>query len=113
MKSIFAFVIMTCMCIHCEMYVCTHHEERAQSCCSSCSLIYRSHDFPFAYLPIASLRVLAMSLLPDERHARLCRRAQVSEWNLRKCSASGLDIIAGTLGGAILPHLLPELQALC
>jgi len=37
----------------------------------------------------------------------------VVEWSLRKCSASGLDIIAGTLGGAILPHLLPELQARC
>lgn len=33
------------------------------------------------------------------------------EWNLRKCSASGLDIVAGLFGRDILPPLLPLLQA--
>lgn len=36
---------------------------------------------------------------------------QVSEWSLRKCAASSLDVIAGTFREGILPHLLPELQA--
>mmetsp|Transcript_74295 Transcript_74295/g.124000 ORF Transcript_74295/g.124000 Transcript_74295/m.124000 type:complete len:895 (+) Transcript_74295:39-2723(+) len=36
--------------------------------------------------------------------------AEVAEWNLRKCSASGLDILAGTFREAILPTLLPLLQ---
>jgi hypothetical protein len=35
---------------------------------------------------------------------------EVAEWNLRKCSASGLDILAGTFGQAVLPTLLPLLQ---
>ena len=35
---------------------------------------------------------------------------EVAEWNLRKCSASGLDILAGTFGEAVLPTLLPLLQ---
>jgi len=35
---------------------------------------------------------------------------EVAEWNLRKCSASGLDILAGTFREAILPTLLPLLQ---
>ena len=35
---------------------------------------------------------------------------EVAEWNLRKCSASGLDIIAGTFKERILPTLLPLLQ---
>ena len=34
----------------------------------------------------------------------------VSEWNLRKCSASGLDVLAGTFREAVLPTLLPMLQ---
>jgi transportin-1 len=34
----------------------------------------------------------------------------VSEWNLRKCSASGLDVLAGTFHDAVLPTLLPMLQ---
>ena len=34
----------------------------------------------------------------------------VSEWNLRKCSASGLDVLAGTFREAVLPALLPLLQ---
>ena len=34
----------------------------------------------------------------------------VSEWNLRKCSASGLDVLAGTFRDGVLPTLLPLLQ---
>ena len=34
----------------------------------------------------------------------------VSEWNLRKCSASGLDVLAGTFREQVLPTLLPMLQ---
>ena len=36
--------------------------------------------------------------------------AEVADWSLRKCSASGLDILAGTFGAVVLPYLLPELQ---
>jgi transportin-1 len=36
----------------------------------------------------------------------------VSQWTLRKCAAAGLDIIATNHKGAILPHLLPALQAM-
>eukprot|EP00761_Pharyngomonas_kirbyi_P013600 gb/GECH01013629.1/.p1 GENE.gb/GECH01013629.1/~~gb/GECH01013629.1/.p1 ORF type:complete len:894 (+),score=181.29 gb/GECH01013629.1/:1-2682(+) len=32
------------------------------------------------------------------------------EWNLRKCSASSLDMLAVTYGNDILPHLLPHVQ---
>ena len=35
----------------------------------------------------------------------------VLEWNLRKCSASGLDILAGLFQRDLLPTLLPLLQA--
>ena len=35
---------------------------------------------------------------------------EVSDWNLRKCSASGLDVLAGTFREAVLPALLPLLQ---
>eukprot|EP00727_Mastigamoeba_balamuthi_P011572 m51a1_g7037 putative transportin-1-like isoform x1 (1172) ;mRNA; f:95930-102268 len=34
-----------------------------------------------------------------------------SEWNIRKCSAAGLDVIAGVFGDDLLPHLLPHVQA--
>lgn len=35
---------------------------------------------------------------------------EVAEWSVRKCAASGLDVLAATFGAAILPHLLPELE---
>eukprot|EP00741_Cyanophora_paradoxa_P008025 tig00001239_g7764.t1 len=35
---------------------------------------------------------------------------EVSEWNLRKCSAAGLDILSGIFGDEILPILLPLIQ---
>jgi len=36
---------------------------------------------------------------------------EVSEWNLRKCSAAGLDILSGVFGDEVLPVLLPLIQA--
>ena len=35
---------------------------------------------------------------------------EVTEWTLRKCAAAGLDCIAGTFKGSILPILLPLIQ---
>lgn len=37
--------------------------------------------------------------------------AEVSEWNVRKCAAAGLDMLAGIHGAQILPLAFPELQA--
>jgi transportin-1 len=36
---------------------------------------------------------------------------EVAQWNLRKCSAAGLDVLSTSFGDKILPHLLPVLQA--
>ncbi|KAL8139924.1 hypothetical protein V2J09_005945 [Rumex salicifolius] len=35
----------------------------------------------------------------------------VSVWNLRKCSAAGLDVLSNAFGGEILPTLMPLIQA--
>jgi len=35
---------------------------------------------------------------------------EVSEWNLRKCSAAGLDVLSGVFGDDLLPILLPLIQ---
>lgn len=35
---------------------------------------------------------------------------EVSRWNLRKCSAAGLDMLSAAFGDQILPLLLPEVQ---
>jgi transportin-1 len=37
--------------------------------------------------------------------------SEVAQWNLRKCSAAGLDVLSTSFGDKILPHLLPALQA--
>ena len=36
---------------------------------------------------------------------------EVAAWNLRKCSAAGLDVLSTSFNDKILPHLLPALQA--
>ncbi len=36
---------------------------------------------------------------------------EAAEWNLRRASAAGLDMLSGAFGDALLPALLPEVQA--
>jgi hypothetical protein len=37
---------------------------------------------------------------------------ELSDWNLRKCSAASLDTLANVFHGDLLPHLLVPLQVL-
>jgi hypothetical protein len=37
----------------------------------------------------------------------------VNVWNLRKCSAAGLDVLSNVFGDDILPTLMPLIQVSC
>lgn len=37
----------------------------------------------------------------------------VNVWNLRKCSAAGLDVLSNVFGDSILPTLMPLIEVTC
>ena len=37
----------------------------------------------------------------------------VNVWNLRKCSAAGLDVLSNVFGDSILPTLMPLIEVIC